>query len=85
MKVHAKIARVRGWLKWLLDKHPQRCVICGELIKGEAFLIGDADDGILVHHVDENRANNSPENLHVVHRSCHQRHHRLGGVLQGVA
>jgi hypothetical protein len=31
-----------------------------------------------VHHIDGNDKNNAPENLSVIHRSCHSRLHRTG-------
>jgi len=77
MKVHAKISRVRQWLRWFATQYPQKCAYCNKAIDHEAFLIGDAGDGITIHHKDENRENNSPENLVLLHRSCHVRHHRL--------
>lgn len=46
-------------------KPPSPCERCGE-------------PGELVHHKDENPANNAPDNLERLCRGCHARHHHLG-------
>jgi len=38
-------------------------------------------DKLLVHHKDENRANNSMNNLEVLCKSCHQNHHCVRDML----
>jgi hypothetical protein len=76
MKVHSKLARVRGWLKWFAEKHPQKCVYCGKPVSTDQFLTGDSDDGITLHHFNEDRSDNSHMNLRLYHRSCHQLQHR---------
>lgn len=38
-------------------------------------------DKLLVHHQDENRENNSIENLEVLCKGCHQRHHETRNAL----
>jgi hypothetical protein len=46
---------------------PWPCYVCGESVVD-----------LLVHHLDEDRTNNAPENLVAVHRSCHATLH-MGG------
>lgn len=41
--------------------------------------------GEIVHHVDENRSNNAPENLRVMHFSDHLRHHGAAGRERNLA
>lgn len=50
------------------DVGPWTCVACG--------LAVDISE-LNVHHKDEDRKNNSIENLEPMHKSCHQRHHSL--------
>jgi HNH endonuclease/NUMOD3 motif len=50
---------------------PVRCR-CGELVRSLDQYVG------VVHHKDENPANNVPENLEIMHHSCHVRHHSTG-------
>lgn len=47
-----------------LKKHPHKCIVCG----------WDEDDRILeVHHIDENRENNSIDNLCILCPTCHRK------------
>jgi len=39
------------------------CIICGSTHR------------LAIHHIDENRCNNSPDNLQVLCNSCHSKHH----------
>jgi len=73
--VYAKIGRCREWLQWMAEKHPQTCYFCGQPIAPEAFIEGNSDDGILIHHVDHDRTHNTPDNLVVAHRTCHRNYH----------
>ena len=50
---------------------PVRCR-CGELI----YAISAVDG--CVHHRDENPRNNTPENLEIIHHTCHTSHHKKG-------
>ena len=50
--------------------------------KGHHCHICDADDYIVVHHIDGNQDNNSLENLIPVCRSCHSRIHSGGDGLE---
>ena len=75
MRVHSKLARVRGWLLWFMKKYPQACAYCGAPVTDQ-LLTGDATDGFTLHHVNEDRGDNSLENLRFCCRSCHQKQHR---------
>ena len=51
--------------KYVIAKHaPTTCGRCGE------------KKPIDIHHIDENPLNNRPENLEILCRKCHLRHHR---------
>jgi len=80
-KVYNKIRRVREFLVWFASKYPQTCHFCGEPIKTENITKGNSDDGLTIHHVDQNRDNNTPENLVICHRSCHLSYHRNNPVV----
>lgn len=73
--VHSKQRRLREWLWWAWQQLEPFCEYCGEAIPVDAVLAGDASDGILIHHEDEDRANNSPKNLKLMHRGCHRTYH----------
>ena len=53
---------------------PWVCARCGEPITKIGL---HADEGH-VHHVDQDIANNVPENLEIIHPGCHVRHHKQG-------
>ena len=38
---------------------------------------------LMVHHRDHDRHNGEPDNLVIICRSCHQRHHKVGSWLPG--
>jgi hypothetical protein len=53
---------------------PYPCCFCGEPVDR----IEDAPrskDSLCIHHRDENRSNNAPENLAPAHNGCHVKHH----------
>lgn len=56
---------VKGWIPWRVRAQVQKgyCEICG----------GDSLLGL--HHKDEDRTNNSPENLQTLCQSCHTKWH----------
>ena len=56
-----------NFLKWNPDIC--QCEICGSV------------DYLVVHHVDQNRKNNKPENLMMLCRSCHAQVHGLAASL----
>jgi hypothetical protein len=53
---------------------PWDCAYCGKLITqcGRGRGLG------VVHHIDENKLNNDPLNLAIMHFECHRRHHMIG-------
>ena len=53
---------------------PWPCAYCDELVDHLGVQSGDGN----VHHVDEDPTNNAAENLTVMHRVCHVRHHKKG-------
>lgn len=53
---------------------PWVCDYCGELI---AQLGKRSRDGA-IHHRDEDKLNNDPRNLAIMHFGCHRRHHMMG-------
>lgn len=52
-----------------VEKRPRVCVTCG------------SGRNIVVHHVNENRADNSSVNLQVLCKSCHIKHHDVARFL----
>jgi hypothetical protein len=62
--------RYGGYRRDFYEAHglgPHTCFFCGERLPYVE----------IVHHVDEDRENNAPENLAASHRECHNRHHRI--------
>jgi len=77
--MYAKSERLKYFCKLLLDKYRVRCNFCGEILDGldlYAKKSGKSRDDMTVHHLDENRDNNHPDNLVFSHRKCHLRFHR---------
>ena len=58
---------------------PYSCDMCGQPI--ELGLHYRDERSLIIHHVDEDRLNNRPENLQLVHRACHQAHHHRGKLV----
>lgn len=79
MSIYSKNERNKQFLKWFIMKYEPKCYFCNETISEDSFhrnKHGEKDDGLSIHHIDENRDNNKPENLAVAHRKCHLKHHR---------
>lgn len=74
--VHSKQRRLREWLWWIWSISQPTCYFCEDTIPVEDILQGDASDGVLLHHLDNDRDNDDPENLVVAHRTCHREFHR---------
>lgn len=72
----SKVRRLREWLWWMWELHEPCCEFCGEAIPVDDILLGDARDGVLLHHEDADRLNDSPGNLKLAHRTCHRAFHR---------
>lgn len=53
--------------KYALDNLEHRCSVCGK------------ETTLCVHHKDENRENNSLDNLTILCKACHQKHHAVRG------
>lgn len=49
---------------------------CGELI----YVFGKRSREGAIHHKDENKHNNDPANLEIMHFGCHRRHHMMGHI-----
>lgn len=61
--------------------HPCAYEPCGQAVTeltrpGQGWGVS-ADHGV-IHHVDENPENNDPNNLQIMHHSCHRKHHTIG-------
>jgi hypothetical protein len=52
---------------------PHPCAFCGKPIE---MASGRSGQSAVIHHIDEDRSNNAPENLTSMHRGCHNKHHR---------
>ena len=73
-KVYHQKARYREFLILLIQQYDICCFFCCKPIT-EADLPVRKVDSLTIHHKDEDRTNNSPYNLEVVHRGCHKHHH----------
>lgn len=49
---------------------------CGELI----YVLGKRSREGAIHHKDEDKHNNDPDNLEIMHFGCHRRHHMVGHI-----
>jgi len=72
VKIYSKIARFKELLNYFIKKYCPTCYFCGEYITFKDVLLNKWT----IHHQDENRGNNFPENLELSHRSCHRSYHR---------
>lgn len=75
-KSHSKARRLREHLLVIAVRADLRCWVCGERLAVDSLMSGSAKDGILWHHRDGDRTNDSPDNLVPVHRCCHTRYER---------
>jgi hypothetical protein len=73
--IYAKANRLREWLGWFAHIHPTYCYICGEPFDPFAFQVGDASDGLTLHHIEHDRAKNEAKDVAPVHRGCHRSYH----------
>ncbi len=65
------------WAAWLrANILPAPCARCGVVIR----LLGWPGKSV-IHHVDEDKTNNDPTNLQLMHRTCHLSHHKAGGTM----
>lgn len=69
----------RGYRKVFLEHNgsgPWNCAYdgCEELI----YVFGRKSREGAIHHKDENKHNNEPDNLEIMHFGCHRRHHMIG-------
>lgn len=78
MTQSAKIQRHKELLKWFIEKYAPICYFCRSPIKSDSLfprISGKKHDDYTIHHVDQNRTNNSPSNLEICHRGCHRQWH----------
>jgi len=76
VSVQSKLRRNRDFLYFMVSATKCSCSYCGERIDPNLIISGSAkDDQVLLHHIDENRTNDDPSNLSLVHRCCHQKLH----------
>jgi len=73
--IYAKANRLREWLGWFAHMYPVSCYICGELFDPFCFQVGDADDGLTLHHIEHDRSKNEAKDVAPVHRGCHRSYH----------
>jgi hypothetical protein len=74
--VHPK--RYKELIEYFGDKYIPKCEACKHTITKEDI----RRNKWTVHHKDEDRNHNTPDNLELVHRSCHQKIHRNKEVRQ---
>ena len=79
MIIYNKVKRYKEFIDFFIRKQKPRCFFCGKIITPDSFYPkkGYKRDELTIHHIDENRNNNNPSNLVLVHRTCHRRYHRL--------
>lgn len=64
-----RLRRRNEFLEFFIRKFGVRCSHCGEAIDPKEFY--NWRDSVLIRHHDDDANNNSPENIDMMHRSCH--------------
>jgi hypothetical protein len=78
MQLESRVRRQREFLTFLLEKFAPKCYWCDKVIDKNSFnLSGGGYDGLLVHHIDEDRDHNLIENRTLIHATCHQQLHKV--------
>ncbi|MEK6883993.1 MAG: hypothetical protein AABY22_30465 [Nanoarchaeota archaeon] len=75
----SKVQRYRYFLSTLFQQHLIECYFCHQRLSHTEFFPKQSKkhlDGFTIHHLSENREDNSPRNLVFAHRNCHVRHHK---------
>jgi len=73
---YTKIARLKSINQFLVAKFAPVCPFCEEVITVNELMHGHKPDQVTIHHIDENRNHNHPDNLVLTHRTCHRRYHK---------
>jgi 5-methylcytosine-specific restriction endonuclease McrA len=83
--VYSKIQRQKEFIHFFMEQHEFKCYFCHKKLDASSFFplkSGSSRDELTIHHKDENRDNNTPENLVLAHRPCHRRHHRNNELIR---
>jgi len=73
--LRSKIKKLTKLFELSLSKLPSKdrtCYFCGEPLRGTKLCDRDGRNTVTTHHVDGNHNNNRPNNLALVHSSCHK-------------
>jgi 5-methylcytosine-specific restriction endonuclease McrA len=54
----------------MIEKHEPKCFFCSKPLTAEDLFL------FTLHHVDQDRGNNTISNLEAAHRKCHKAFHR---------
>ena len=81
-KTYQRKARLREFTLLLIQRvelglpkqGTSRCYFCNHPFI-EADFPQRAADNVTIHHIDEDRTNNTPENLALAHKGCHKHYH----------
>lgn len=66
-----RLRRRNDFLAFFIVKYGVRCAHCGAAIDKDEFR--KWRDGVLIRHHDNDATNNAPENIDIMHRSCHHK------------
>lgn len=75
----SKVERYKYLLTVMFEQHKPKCYFCGEELQAIEFYpkkSGLKMDNFTIHHEDQDRSNNAPENLKWAHRTCHRKWHK---------